>query len=101
MTDAFFRRISTVLKALEIVKAENNHELGVFRLAKWHFHVNTEEWIGEADSIKPVNRNRKALERKNVSRGSSVIDEMRWPRAEMKSVPTWLLGPNVLKAMRM
>jgi len=31
--------------------------------AKSHFHINIAEWIGEADSIKPLNRNRKTLEK--------------------------------------
>jgi len=31
----------------------------------------------------------------DVFRGSSVIDEMLWPKAEMKSVLIWLIGSNV------
>ena len=61
------------------------------RLATSHFHVNIAKWIGEADGIKALDRNREALKEgkcENVSRGSSVLDEMRRPRAEMKYVPT-------------
>jgi len=54
-----------------------------------HFHMNIVEWINEADVIKP-------LKRISVSRGSSVIDKMPLSRAEMKSVPILLIGPNVI-----
>jgi len=29
----------------------------------WHSHINIAEWIGEADSIKPLDRNSKTLEK--------------------------------------
>jgi len=32
-----------------------------------HFHINIAEWIGEADNIKPLSRNRKTLEMEKLS----------------------------------
>jgi len=50
-------------KALEIVKAEQKimNYMCVSAIATSHFHINIAKWIGEADSIKPLNRNRKWL----------------------------------------
>jgi len=59
----FFALDTSFPKALEIAKAEKNHELGVSQLAKLHVHINIVEWIGEEDNIKPLNRNRKTLEK--------------------------------------
>ena len=50
-----------IFRALEIMDAGENHELGMYLLATLHFYVNMAEWIGEADSIKPLDRDRKAL----------------------------------------
>jgi len=40
-----------------------NHELAVSRDYTSHSHINIAEWKGEADSIKPLNRNRKMSEK--------------------------------------
>jgi len=53
----------------------------VSRLATTHFHINISEWIGEADSIKPLNRNRKTLEKEQYL--SWVISD--WWNAMAKS----------------
>jgi len=39
------------------------NKVGMSRLAMSHFHINIAESIGEADRIKPLNRNRKTLEK--------------------------------------
>jgi len=85
----FFALGTSFRKALEILKAEINHELCLGYMS--HFHINIAEWIGEAGSIKPLNRNRKILEKEKCLSWIiiSSIDEMQWHRAEMKSAPTW------------
>jgi len=62
---------------------KTNTEVVVPGLVSSHFLANSAECVGEADSIKALDRNAKAL--KNVHRASSVLEESRWSRAGTKS----------------
>jgi len=44
---------------------KQNHELDMSRLATLHSLINIAECIGVADGIKPLNHNRKMLEKAN------------------------------------
>jgi len=73
-------------KALAIVKAEKNHVLDVSRLAMSHFIPILPNELAKQTALNRWIAAKRRWKGKNVSRGSSVIDEMRWPKAELKPV---------------
>jgi len=78
-------------KALKFVMAENkSRTIDVSRLIRRTSTSILPHELATQTALNWIATERR-WKRKNVSRGSSVTYEMRWPRAEMKSVPTLLI----------